>query len=493
MTGGLGVKGENAAGRLFAEYGGVVDRYLSKYRREIVDCLMSLIKIPSVRGEPEHGAPYGRACADVLDAAEKLYKSHGFDTEHDRENGYLLAGDLEYDSSIPLLGIFAHADVATPGEGWIYTSPFEPLEKDGFIIGRGALDDKAAVPVALHCALMLRELGIPFHSRFISFTGSNEETGMEDIKAYLAKHKPPDFALVCDTAFPPYRGNKGGLRLTARSREQLCDVLSFGGGEGGGAILGRAEAELTFDEELFEYLRRSENDFLHITRRDGRIHVEAEGISRHSALPAGSRNAGGMIAELLSDCEDMLCDSDVRMMRFIASLLTRYDGGVLGIAVSSPDFGQLTCTNSSVSLEGGYLTLEINIRFGGDSAETERLKEKVTKAFDTEGFDVDIWRATDPHIVPEDNRFIIACMEVYRKFSGNTDARPNVNAGGTYGMYLPCAAETGPVYGGSPEFKLPPGHGHVHQPDECISIDGLMKAIKLNFFMLMACDLAVKS
>lgn len=82
------------------------------------------------------------------------------------------------------IGLFWHSDVVAVNNDWIHTSPFIPIEKDGFIIGRGVLDDKAAIIISLYCAKILKELNIPFNSQLIMFTGSNEETGMEDIDNY---------------------------------------------------------------------------------------------------------------------------------------------------------------------------------------------------------------------------------------------------------------------------------------------------------------------
>ena len=97
--------------------------------------------------------------------------------------------------------------------------------------------------------------------------------------------------------------------------------------------------------------------------------------------------------------------------------------------------------------------------------------------------------AADPHIVPEDHPMLRALMDVYMKYTGKTDAKMHVNAGGTYGQLLPCAAEIGTAIGGGKRtFALPTGHGHVHQPDECISIDGLLNAIELTMLMLLECD-----
>lgn len=74
--------------------------------------------------------------------------------------------------------MFSHADVVSVSDDWVFTEPFHIIEKDGFLIGRGVIEDKASMVTSLHCAKMLKELKIPFHSKLVVFTGANEETGM---------------------------------------------------------------------------------------------------------------------------------------------------------------------------------------------------------------------------------------------------------------------------------------------------------------------------
>ena len=154
-----------------------IHNYVQNHKDEIIETLKELVKIPSVRGEAEENAPFGKECAKVLEFTENLYKENGFKTELDQEGGYLLSYYGEGDKS---LGIFAHADVVPVSDDWRLTSPFEPIEKDGFLVGRGTLDDKSAVVASLYCAKIIKELQIPFKSRLIIFSGANEESGMED-------------------------------------------------------------------------------------------------------------------------------------------------------------------------------------------------------------------------------------------------------------------------------------------------------------------------
>ena len=137
-----------------------IHNYIWQRKSEIVDILKALIKIPSVKGEAKENAPFGEACAEALSYTQKLYESYGFATEADAEGGYLLSFFGEGKKS---LGLFAHADVVPVSDDWILTKPFEPLEKDGYIIGRGAIDDKSAIVVSLFCARMLKELKLTYN------------------------------------------------------------------------------------------------------------------------------------------------------------------------------------------------------------------------------------------------------------------------------------------------------------------------------------------
>ena len=434
--------------------------YIQEHKEEIVDLLKSLIKIPSVRGEAEENAPFGRECARVLKFTQKLYKDHGFETELDAEGGYLLA---YYGKGSQSLGLFAHADVVPVGDDWTLTSPFEPIEKDGYIIGRGALDDKSAVVASLFCAKIIKELALPFNSRLVCFTGASEETGMQDIKNYVQKHTAPDFSLVCDTAFPLYRGNKGILHFVATQNAPMSKLEDFCGGSAFNIILGEVKAKI------------------------GDEFIVKKGISRHGALPEGSLNAAYLLASELSARAD-LPEYDRIQLSFIATVLEKYYGEVFEIEHYDTDFGRLTITNGIAKMNDGKISLCFDMRYGA-SLDIAEAKAKIDRFFEDNGWNVNFVLESNPFVVPEDDTHIVACMNAYKKFTNNSDARTFVNAGGTYARYLPRAAEIGTSFGGTTHaFELPQGHGHVHQPDECISIDGLLNAIELTMLMLLECD-----
>lgn len=436
----------------------IIHGYVTKHREEILNTLKELVKIPSVRGKEENGAPFGRECTEMLSCIKKLYDENGFETDMDEQGGYLLS---YYGNGKKTLGIFAHADVVSVNDDWIHTSPFEPIEKDGYMIGRGVLDDKSAVVISLYCAKMLKELNIPFSSKLVMFTGSNEETGMADMDNYSAKHSAPDFSLVSDTAFPLYRGDKCGMNCWVTFNSKLKDIENFSGGTAMNITLGKACATV-----------------------HGEVLTE-NGISRHSALPEGSVNAGYLLAEKLSKRDD-ICESDKTKMRLAAKILGEYYGEIFGIE-HADECGKLTCTNGVIKTETGKLTLGINMRFGL-SADVENIRKKMSDFFEANDCTVHFEEEKRGYVVPENNRYIKACLKAYSDFTGDKNPKTYINAGGTYARKLPCAAEIGPTLIGGVPKNTPPGHGGAHQPDECIHIEGFLKALELTMSMLIECD-----
>ena len=91
------------------------------------------------------GKPYGDGAFDALHAALAMMEDYGFSiTNYDNYVGTADLNDKERQ-----LDILAHLDVVPAGEGWTVTEPFEPVEKDGKLYGRGTADDKGPAVVVL--------------------------------------------------------------------------------------------------------------------------------------------------------------------------------------------------------------------------------------------------------------------------------------------------------------------------------------------------------
>ena len=61
-----------------------IHNYVQAHKDEMIGMLKEPVKIPSVQS----GAPFGRACAEVLEYINFCRLKNGFDTELHRDGGY---------------------------------------------------------------------------------------------------------------------------------------------------------------------------------------------------------------------------------------------------------------------------------------------------------------------------------------------------------------------------------------------------------------------
>ena len=176
-----------------------IRQWLKEHREEILQQWMDLARIPSVRGEAELFAPFGKECARAVHQAADYYRAADIPVRVEEGVHYALADLGEGDTTIALFG---HSDVVPAGDGWLYTEPFEPVIRDGYLIGRGVGDNKSGVMASLGALRVLKDCKIPLKSRVRAFIGSNEESGMGDIAVFLKKEEMPTLSLVPDSAFP---------------------------------------------------------------------------------------------------------------------------------------------------------------------------------------------------------------------------------------------------------------------------------------------------
>ncbi len=444
-----------------------IKAFVKAHRDEIVRDLMELVKIPSVSTDKIE-------CERMLAFVKELYEKRGFSTEIGDE--YLLTS---YGKGEDRIGLFAHGDVVDGGEGWLLTSPFEPRIYEGTIVGRGAWDDKSAVVLSLYTLLALKELDLPIKKEIICYTGANEENGMSDIINYKKSNTPPSFSLVLDAGFPLYYGDKGKAWVRVVSRRKFKDVTAFFGGKMINIILGYAQARIKYTAELYSSI--CQTDRVKIARDGDEIVIKATGNSTHGANPEGSINAAWLIADALKGCPDLDL-GDREILSDLEKILRTPYGEGAGIENHDPVFGRLTMTNGIVELTDGVLAFTLDLRFGKEAKMAEMLK-KLEKALDEMGFELEILSADDAYACDPSEKHVQTCIDAYKRYTGKDDARLYINAGSTYARHIGNACETGTTYGGT-HLDLPRGHGHAHEPDEHISIDGLLNALEIIIYMV---------
>lgn len=441
-----------------------IDAYLDVHWDEMVEAMKTLMRIPSVSGEAEGEYPFGKNCADVLDAALEMGRKIGMDIQNDDYYGgsILMPGEKPEE-----IGIFAHLDVVPEGTGWI-RPPYAPYVRDNWLFGRGGADDKGAAVLALYAMDCVKQSGVLPKRTVRLYLGCSEECGMKDISAYLERHAPPAFSFVPDASFSVCYAEKGicELELSADAPRKLS---RYDAGTVSNAVAGLARADFAgqapaFDEKRWPHVCVMQNE--------KGFTVEAAGRSSHAAFPETSVNASAMLAEFI--IENGLVDSeDEKTLRFLSECFRPFYGEKLGIAFETPEMGKLTAIGGTTRMKNGRLIQNVNIRYpkGVDKEWIERHVTQTAKAY---GWTMCSIKDDPPSYISSDNPTIQALNALSTKYVGETGG-PYCMGGGTYARHLPRAVAFGPGIRG---LKKPcePGHGGGHQPDECVSLELLRKA-----------------
>ncbi len=188
------------------------DAYLDEHWEDIVADITKLVEIPSYEEleKAAPGAPYGPGPKAALEEALALAERLGMEP-HDVD-GYIGYADLP-GATDTQLGIIGHVDVVPAGPGWTI-EPFQVQRRDGYLLGRGTLDDKGPMVTALHAVKLLADLGVERPYTIRCLIGANEETGLMDVEYYRERFADPAFVLTPDAEFPVCYGEKGGFNGT---------------------------------------------------------------------------------------------------------------------------------------------------------------------------------------------------------------------------------------------------------------------------------------
>jgi succinyl-diaminopimelate desuccinylase len=185
--------------------------------------LRQLISRPSV-------TPDDAGCMDIL--AERLSRI-GFETERldfgDTSNLWLRKG-----RNAPLFMFLGHTDVVPPGplEQWD-SPPFEPVLRDGFLVGRGAADMKSGIAAFVTACERFCEKHSA-HRGSISLLLTSDEEGiathgtLKVIEVLAARNEKIDWCLVGE----PSSQEQAGDTIKIGRRGSLCGVLRIHGIQG---------------------------------------------------------------------------------------------------------------------------------------------------------------------------------------------------------------------------------------------------------------------
>ena len=205
------------------------------------------LAIPSVSAIPEHAADCRKA-AEWL--AAELRRIGAQRVEVSETGGHpIVVGERIEDPALPTIVVYGHYDVqpGDPLDLW-KTSPFEPIVRDGRMLGRGSADDKGQILIHLAAleALLSTRGKLPVNVKYL-FEGE-EESSSVNLERWMAANPERcsgDAVIISDSGF--FDGNRPALTVGLRGITYMqVDVrnsdVDLHSGSYGGAVINPANA-----------------------------------------------------------------------------------------------------------------------------------------------------------------------------------------------------------------------------------------------------------
>ena len=446
-----------------------LERFVEENEAGIFRDIARLVSVNSVEGEPEPGAPFGPGPKAALELGLEIARELGLEAVNCADKiGYAQLGEGPEDR---YLATITHLDVVPTGEGWEH-DPFTMREREGWIIGRGVMDDKGPSVLCLYALKYLKERNIPLKYPVRALLGANEESGMGDVEHYLANYPAPLFCFSPDANFPLCNGEKGIYHGRICFKLPLNEIVDIRGGIVINAVPDKAEA--TVKAARLESAER-------VTVKElepGLWHVSAEGLGGHASLPKGTVNAIGVLVDYLL-ANGVGDENEKRMLTLLQRLHSAWDGSGLGVQADDGLFEPLTIIGGVIGLEGGKLVQTLDSRYPTNTS-GEKIAAGI-RALAGDLAEVTVDRDAAPFYMSLDNPAVQVCINAYNDVTGE-NAKPYTIGGGTYARDFPNAVSFGPEH---PERPAPAFAGPIHGVDEAASKAWLLEALQVYILALI--------
>lgn len=453
-----------------------IEAYRSEHWDEVLADIQALVAVESVEdlNAAAPGAPYGPGPRQALDQALAIAASMGMDA-HDCQ-GHIGYADLP-GASATQIGIIGHVDVVPAGPGWSF-NPYAVTRRDGYLIGRGVIDDKGPLMVALHAVKFWKDRcdrrgeQFPYTVRVIF--GANEETNMKDVAFYRAHYSDPAFLFTPDSQFPLGYGESGICSGTLMSAPfENGEICAMGGGQAVNAVPGQAWANIRTDSRLLHEAKTPAITLDEVPDSNGRlIRVQAQGVSAHASTPELGVNAiGVLVAYLLA--AGVGTPEERAFLQLLQRLHQNPDGSGFGVNCADEHFGPLSVVGGVVSSNGNQICQSLDFRYptGIASADIEQRVRAVASEV-APGATFTMEHDKEPFLMNPDSSAVRALLDAYCEVTGES-AKGLTSKGGTYARCFTTGVSFGPE---KPWIQTPEWVGSMHGPDEGVSEDLLKQA-----------------
>lgn len=413
-----------------------VDERIDQYKHEMIEDIKQLVGVPSFTNQT---VEVRAALEMVLEKARNM----GFQTMKTSTDD---VGIVEYGTGKEIVGVLVHVDVVGVGdpEKW-ESDPFQCQEKDGYLWGRGTIDDKGPVIMGLYALKAMKDLDIVPKKRIWLIVGTAEEQTWTDMRNFIREFDMPDYGFSPDGDFPIYHIEKGyadvELIFTEPNRNRLIELSS---GDSTNTIPSKATALLRDQEP-----------------------ITVNGISVHSSLPWNGDNA------LVKLCQRLNEEETFFFAKFVARFFGDQIGGALEIDDGSEFYngryvGKTTAAPTILKLTPNGVLMNVNVRqkYPVESSD-------ILAAFNRFGaeysFDAVMQECLPPMMVDEKLEHLQLMKQVSEEYG--VDGSFRVGEGTSYAKSMKNCVSWGPVFQGD--------QSGAHEENERLSVESMMLATKL--------------
>lgn len=457
-----------------------LNRRIEENKTEMLSSLSKLISIRSVANEERGMRPFGEGVQKVYEEMLAMAHSDGFAVCNVDNYG----GHIDFPGrGDGIVGIVGHLDVVPEGDNWDF-EPYCGDVADGYVRGRGTLDDKGPVIASYYAMKALKECGYQPDKTIRLILGLDEETDWDGMKYYLSRVETfPDCGFTPDGDFPVIHGEMGILvfdliKKLPASKGKGLELSSIKGGTAANSVPDYARAvvnDLTgagyaLIKEMAADARKKNGWKINCRGIGKSFEISVTGLSAHGAHPERGTNAISILMDFLGGLH-FLNDGVADFVRFYnESIGYDFRGKNIGCYMEDEISGGLVFNVGMIDVDKNTAKITINVRYPvtceGDEV-YERLLPVMTR------YDMGIVKGKHqfPLYLEKESPMVSALMDIYRKHTGDRKSEPLVIGGGTYARAVDNIVAFGARFPGQKEVG--------HQKNECISVEHMMKLTKI--------------
>lgn len=435
----------------------LLDEKIENLKDEILEGILENMRIISVKSEAKEDAPFGveprKALLNAIDQSEKL----GLKAVNiDQKIGY-----TEIGSGDEMVAILGHLDVVPLGDGWT-KNPGGEIVGDK-LYGRGAADNKGPTIAAIYALKAIKDLEINLKRRIRVIYGTDEETGFGCVEHYIQSGQElPVLGFTPDANYPAIYAEKGAVGLKFSKKINSSSDFKLYKLSGGVAKNVVTPAVDVLYESTTEKLPGA------VKNEQGQYEKTIVGQSAHASMPQEGRNAFMILCNELNQLQK---EGDLfEVAKFVDEKFNfEPNGKSLGVYYKD-ETGEITLSIGLVEFKDDILSFTVDIRYPVTMDRAELISKMQQHASEFH-MELEVTKATEPLYVAKDSDLIKTLMKVYKEKTGDASEAIAIG-GGTYAKAFKNMVAFGVEFPGE---TLP-----IHQPDEYILIDNLIKSTQIS-------------